>query len=287
MPTLASDNQAILRSLQLHGYSERTQQAYSRELLKLVEHFNEPMSALSTEQVVDYLLFLKTTLGPATVKMARHAIRFYFRRVLGYELAQLPYIRIPHVYTLPNVLTLGEVRNLVDVEPALHYKVFFWTVYSLGLRLSEALSLQPCHIDSKRSLVHVHCGKGAKDRYVPLPTRTVEMLRLYWRTHKNPHLIFPATPRDPNAANQAEVPMSRCSVQAALQRAVRRVGISKRVYLHTLRHTYATHLLEAGVSLTLIQKYLGHASLTATMLYLHLTTQGQETAINTIDRLMQ
>jgi integrase/recombinase XerD len=167
-----------------------------------------------------------------------------------------------------------------------HNKAFFWTVYSLGLRLQEGLHLQVGDIDSARMVVHVHRGKGAKDRYVPLPPRTLAVLRQYWATHRHEVWLFPATGRDHAQASKATEPMARVSVHGAMKRVVRELGIRKRVTIHTLRHSYATHLLEAGVNLRLIQQYLGHGSLQATMIYLHLTSLGQEQARATIERLM-
>jgi len=289
MPISSTHRQRILEDMALYGYSERTQQAYMRELDKFARHFRIEPDTLTESQVRDYVVYLtsKTSLSSASIKMALSAIRFYLRRVLACDNADLPYIRLRHEVRLPDVLTIGEVRAIIDQTSALHHKTFLWTTYSLGLRLSEALSLQPGDIDSQRRLVHVHRGKGARDRYVPLPSRTLHMLRDYWRTHRNPRLLFPAAPHIPTLALRSSVHLSRAAVQQALKKSVRRLRISKRVSPHTLRHSYATHLLEAGVSLRLIQQYLGHARLSATLLYLHLTTRGQEYALDTIEGLMR
>jgi integrase/recombinase XerD len=142
-------------------------------------------------------------------------------------------------------------------------------------------------VDSQRMLVHVHRGKGARDRYVPLPAKTLTMLRRYWASHRNPAWLFPATGRSRKLAPTATEPMGKASVQGAMRRVVLGLGLRKSVSIHTLRHSYATHLLEAGVNLRLIQQYLGHSSLQTTMVYLHLTSQGQQEAIDTIGRLMQ
>jgi integrase/recombinase XerD len=146
--------------------------------------------------------------------------------------------------------------------------------------------LQVADIDSARMVVHVHRGKGAKDRYIPLPVRTLQMLRQYWVSHRNQVWLFPATGRDHDEASAASGPMARSSVHGAMKRVVQQLGFRKRITIHTLRHSYATHLLEAGVNLRLIQQYLGHSSLQATMVYLHLTSLGQEQARVTIDKLM-
>ena len=136
-------------------------------------------------------------------------------------------------------------------------------------------------------MVHVHRGKGAKDRFVPLPSSTLKTLREYWATHRHPTWLFPATGRDHRRAASADGPMERSSVQGALRRVVRDLGLRKAISLHTLRHSYATHLLEAGVNLRLIQQYLGHSSLQTTMVYLHLTSVSQGQARERIEALME
>ena len=135
-------------------------------------------------------------------------------------------------------------------------------------------------------LVHVHRGKGAKDRYVPLPSRTLKVLREYGATHRHPKWLFPARGPDGQPTATADQPMERSSVQKALSRVVQELEFQKAISVHSLRHSYATHLLEAGVNLRVIQQYLGHSSLNTTMVYLHLTTASQEQAVSQIERLM-
>jgi integrase len=155
------------------------------------------------------------------------------------------------------------------------------------LRLTEALNLEVSDIDSARMMLHVHRGKGAKDRFVPLPKTALSILRKHWKVHRNPRLLFPAFGRDSRSASTATTPMAISSVQGAFRAAKREAGTSKRgVSIHTLRHSYATHLLEAGVNLRVIQQNLGHASLETTMVYLHLTRKGHEDAYALIDGLM-
>jgi integrase len=137
-------------------------------------------------------------------------------------------------------------------------------------------------------MIHVHRGKGAKDRFVPLPEETLLLLRRYWKTHKNPVLIFPALGRGHKNASASETPMAIDSVQGAFRRARFSAGIRKRrVSIHTLRHSYATHLLEAGVNIRVIRRYLGHSQLETTMVYLHLTQKGQEDAYHVINSVMK
>jgi hypothetical protein len=157
----------------------------------------------------------------------------------------------------------------------------------LGLRLHEALFLQVSDLDGQRLQVHVHRGKGAKDRYVPLPTDTLALLRTYWNTHRNTTWLLPATGRDQKQSASAASPMRRTSVPGAFRKATRRAGLPKMgVAIHTLRHSYAPPLLAAGVKPRLIQRSLGHAQLDTTMVYLHLTHKGQEDAYERLNTLM-
>jgi integrase/recombinase XerD len=278
----------MIQDLQIAGLSERTQEAYVRSVRKLAEHYGQAPDQLSEKQVREYFLFLKNgrRFASATLKMAFYGIRFFYTHTVPREWATLQKFRVAKEKKLPDVLTVDEVRRLIDAVRTAHNKAYLWTVYSLGLRLNEGLHLQVGDIDSGRMLVHVHRGKGAKDRYIPLPPKTLAMLRDYWATHRNPKWLFPATGRSGNDGPTATGPMAATSVQGALRRVVLELGFKKSVSVHTLRHSYATHLLEAGVSLRLIQQYLGHSSLQTTTVYLHLTSQGQERARATIDRLM-
>jgi integrase/recombinase XerD len=277
------------QDLQLAGLSERTQDAYLRAVRQFAEHFRTPPDRLTEEQLREYFLFLKNEkhFASASLLLAFHGIRFFYRRTVPRDWETLKQLRIPKSKALPDVLSPDEVRRLIDAVRTPHNRVYFWTLYSLGLRLTEGLHLQVGDIQAERKLVHVHRGKGAKDRYVPLPPRTLALLREYWGSHRHPRWIFPAVGRDSASASTALRPMERTSVQGALRRVVRQLDFKKRVSIHTLRHSYATHLLEAGVNLRLIQQYLGHSSLQTTTLYLHLTSKGQEHAVETIERLMQ
>jgi integrase/recombinase XerD len=277
------------QDLQLAGLSERTQEAYLRAVRQLAAHFKLPPDQITEPQLREYFLFLKNDkrFASASLKIAFCGIKFFFTRTVPRDWETLARIRVPRAKTLPDVLTTDEVRRLIDAVRTPHNKAYLWTVYSLGLRLGEGLHLQVGDIDSQRMLVHVHRGKGAKDRYVPLPPKTLAMLREYWATHRNLLWLFPATGRDGQQGAKATGPMAKASVQGAMRRVVQEIGLKKSVHIHTLRHSYATHLLEAGVNLRLIQQYLGHSSLQTTMVYLHLTSQGQEQARATIDKLME
>jgi integrase/recombinase XerD len=280
--------QRMHQDLQLAGLAEGTQKMYLRAVRQLATHVNKPPGRITESEVRDYLLYLKNErkYSPSSLKIAASGIVFFYNYTVPRDWVLFKNLHIPRHQSLPDVLSVAEVRRLIDAVRTPHNKTFFWTVYSLGLRLQEALHLQVGDIDSARMVVHVHRGKGAKDRYIPLPVRTLRILRRYWASHRNPVWLFPATGRDHDEATAASEPMARSSVHGAMKRVVQDLGFRKRITIHTLRHSYATHLLEAGVSLRLIQQYLGHSSLQATTIYLHLTSLGQEQARATIEKLM-
>jgi integrase/recombinase XerD len=280
--------QQMQQDLQLAGLSERTQEAYLRAVRQLAAHFRQAPDQLTENQLREYLLYLKNDkqFAPSSLIVAACGIKFFYTHTAPRDWKTLQKLRVPRAKTLPDVMTIDEVRRLIDAVRTPHNRAYFWTVYSLGLRLQEGLNLQVGDIDGARMLVHVHHGKGAKDRYVPLPLRTLSLLRQYWATHRHPLWLFPATGRDHPHAASATGPMERSSVQGAMRRVVQELDFRKAISIHTLRHSYATHLLEAGVNLRLIQQYLGHSSLQTTMVYLHLTSLGQEQARAAIERVM-
>ena len=281
--------QRMTHDLRLAGLADRTQDAYLRAVRNLAAHFRTPPDRLSEDQVRQYLLHLKDDrhFAPASLGIAYSGIKFFYSHTAPRDWPTLKRLRAPAEHRLPDVLSVDEVRRLIAAVRTPHNRIYFQTVYSMGLRLGEGLHLQVGDIDSARMVVHVRHGKGAKDRYVPLPSSTLQALRDYWRTHRHPTWLFPATGRDHRAAATADRPMERSSVQGALRRVVRDLGFRKTISIHTLRHSYATHLLEAGVNLRLIQQYLGHRSLQTTMVYLHLTAASQEDARQRIEALME
>jgi len=189
---------------------------------------------------------------------------------------------------LPVVLSREEVWRILDEVSIPVYRVCLTTIYACGLRLMEGATLTVPQIDSSRMLVHVR-GKGAKDRLVPLPEATVEMLRDHWRTHRCPMWLFPAPTRkglEHSLATNAG-PVHRSSLQSAFRRALEKSGVHKKAHVHTLRHSWATHMLELGMSLRLVQVYLGHRSARTTQIYTHLTQQLHATAHDPVNRLMQ
>ena len=280
----------MTRDLQLRGYSLRTQEAYLRAVWQLTKFYGIAPDQLKEEQVRDYILHLKNEkhFAPSSLKIATVGIRFFYTHTEPRDWKTLQLVRVERQSRLPDVLTREEVHDIIAATRTIWNRSFFWTVYSCGLRLHEALHLQVGDIDSRRMMIHVHRGKGAKDRYVPLPASTLAMLRDYWKTHRNPVWLFPAHGRSHKLAATADHPMLKSSVQMALKRVVRQLGLKKRISPHTLRHSYATHLLEAPkpVNLRVLMQYLGHKSLQTTARYLHLTQAGHEQARAAIESVM-
>jgi len=280
--------QKMSEDLQLVGRSERTQQAYLRAVRKLAEFYKSSPEKISEQRVRKYFLTIKNVhhYAPGSLRVAFNGIRFFYTHTCKRNWKTLWQVKIPNSKALPEVLTIEQVHQIIDAVKVERIAVFLWTVYSMGLRLEEALNLQVGDIDAARGLVHIHRGKGAKDRYVPIPSTTLLWLRQYWLTHRHRRLLFPAEGRDHKQAATAKHPMAKSTVQKPLKQIVDKIGFGKKISLHTLRHSYASHLLEAGVSLKAIQKYLGHSSLQTTLIYLHLTETAEADARETIERVI-
>ena len=282
--------QRMIDTLQLNGKGERTQQAYARAVRMLSQFYDKTPDLVSEQELQQYFLHRKNVChwSPKTMRICYCGIRFFYEKVLDRNWRILGILRAQNERRLPAVLSIEEVRSLFARIKTFHNYAYLSTVYSCGLRLHEGLHLEVSDIDSSRMMIHVHRGKGAKDRYVALPQATLKLLRRYWLTHRHPRLLFPALGRSGRGAKQSQTPMAKSSVQGAFRRAKFAAAIGKKgVAIHTLRHSYATHLLEAGVNLRTIQRYMGHAQLETTMLYLHLTQKGQEDACQLINQVME
>ena len=279
----------MMNDMQLHGFAKRTHQAYVRTVRQLQQFYNLSPETISEEQLRDYFIHRKNVShwSPSTMRIAYNGIKFFYTYTLKRDWSILMLVRAESEHKLPTVLTIEEVRSILHAVNTPHNKAYLTLVYSCGLRLQEALHLQVADVDGNRKLIHVRLGKGAKDRYVPLPDSTLKVLREYWKTHRNETWIFPSIGRSGKEGPSATVPMGKATVQGALRRVLKELPtIAKPVRVHTFRHSYATHLLEAGVNIRLVQQYLGHASLASTMIYAHVTRVGQQDACERINRLM-
>jgi site-specific recombinase XerD len=281
--------QRFIEDLQLHGMSARTQQAYVRAVRQLAEHFRKSPAEVTEEELRRYFLYVKNVKqwSRATMTLAICGIKRFYEQTLKCDWTTLHIVRPAKEKRLPVILTREEVHRILGTIRLLRYRACLTTIYACGLRIKEGTHLQVADIDSARMLVHVRLGKGGKDRYVPLPQNTLELLRMYWKTHRNPVWLFPATGRGGIHERDATHPTCLDNVQAAFRAALKETGINKKASVHTLRHSYATHLLEAGVNLRQIQVYLGHTSVQTTSFYTHLTTITSTQATDTINDLMK
>ena len=280
--------QRMIEDMQLRGLSIKTQETYLRQVRQLVERCNKSPEKIMEEDLRDYFLYLKNEKRAArsTCTQALSAIKFFFEQTLKKDWRTFELVRPGKERKLPVVLSQDEVRRVLGCLRSFRHHVCLSTIYSCGLRVSEGVNLQVANLDSDRMVVHLRKGKGNKDRYVPLPDRTLALLRQYWSTHRHPRWFFPShTPRGV-PLSEATKPMSTSTLNKALRAACLESRIQKHVTPHTLRHSYATHLLEAGVNLRRIQSYLGHASLKSTSIYTHLTRDGEERAAEVINQVM-
>ncbi len=281
--------QRMIEDMQLRGLSEKTQEAYVRAVRQLAEHYGKSPDRISEEELRQYFLYLKNVkhASRSACTIALCGIKFFYQYTLRRQWTTLDLVRPPREKKLPVVLSTAEVRRILGCLHHQRYRVCLSTIYSCGLRVREGVHLQVRDIDSDRMSVHVRHGKGAKDRYVPLPQCTLEMLRQYWCTHRHAMWLFPARTRAGVPPSTATKPMSVSGVQKAFKAALQESGVQKPATVHTLRHSYATHLLEAGVNLRLIQAYLGHSSPQTTAIYTHVTRKAEDLAAEAIDRVME
>ena len=239
-----------------------------------------------------YLLYLKEKkkYAPSSMRIAVAAMQMFFGGVLGHDWKLFSIVRCPDLQRLPIVLSREEVRRLLSEVHESRFRVILQLIYSCGLRVGEAVSLRVGDIHAAESRIHIREAKGGKDRYVPLPATMLASLREFWKTHRHPQLIFPAVGRGwreraTERSAGANGTMSISSIQHCFRLARAGAGIKAEATVHTLRHSYATHLLEEGVSLRQIAAYLGHSSLDTTVIYTHLTAVSEARALEAIDKL--
>jgi site-specific recombinase XerD len=250
------------RDLKIRGYSESTQYSYVHAVKTLVRHFMRSPELLTLDDINEYQRHLaERKLSWSAYNQIVCALRFFFGITLqkDWDIERIPYQKTGR--KLPVVFSAAEILALLDAPSNIKHKAILSTLYAGGLRRSEALNLKVSDIDSDRMMVRIDQGKGKKDRYVPLSTRLLELLRRYWMACRPAHWLFPGQ-RDSG-------PLGRNSINKTFHRAKAAAGIDKPATLHTLRHSYATHLLESGVNLRVIQRLLGHRSIKSTEIYTH------------------
>lgn len=259
----------MLDELQRRNYAQNTVRAYISAVEEFAAYFRKRPDQLGPEHIRAYQvhLFRDRKLSPGTVEQRGAALRFFFVKTLRrpYLPDHIPFPKRPR--RLPTVLSQDEVARLIEGASNLMHRTILMTLYSTGLRRAELCALKVADIDSQRMVVHVVQGKGGRDRDVLLSPKLLETLREYWRWIKPKTYLFPGMVNN----WRADVPINHKVVWVAVKEAAQRAGITKRVSPHTLRHSFATHMLEAGADLRTIQVLLGHAKLADTTVYLHLS----------------
>ncbi len=270
----------MYEDLQLRGFAETTQEAYVGAVKGLANYYDRSPSKLTEEELRHYFLYLvnERQVAASTFTIHISGIKFFFETTLEREWKIFGLVRPKKRKKLPVVLSLKEVRHLLSLIKSSIPKMAFTLIYSCGLRLSEATHMKLEDIDSERMQVLVRNGKGGKDRSVPLPEKTLKLLRSYYRLVRPQPYLFPNKTGTDHIHNN--------TVQRTLKAVLRQSGIKKNASVHSLRHSYATHLHENGVSLRTLQELLGHKSPSSTALYTHLTQTTMSTLTATINHLM-
>ena len=273
----------MLEELQRRNYSDSTVRVYLATIRDFAKHFDRPPDRLGAEHIRRFQVYLlkEKKLAVASVKQRASALRFFFVKTLKrpYMLEHIPYPKQPR--RLPTVLSEEEVARLIDAASNLLHRAMLMTLYSTGVRRAELCRLKVSDVDSTRMILHIREGKGGCDRDVPLSPTLLETLREYWRWMKPKTYLFPGTVKN----WRSDVPITDKIPWHACREAAKRAGIEKRVTPHILRHSYATHLLEAGADLRTIQILLGHAKLEHTVLYLHLSQRHLRAVTNPLESL--
>jgi integrase/recombinase XerD len=268
----------FLEDMQLHGFSRGTQKAYVYSVHKMARFFHKSPDLLNEEQLRQYFLHLSHTVSHSTATVDLCAIKFLFQKTVHRSWPTLDLARPQKRKNVPVVLSRQEVHSILSRIRFPVYRACLTTIYSCGLRLSEGIHIRPSDIDTANMLVRVR-GKGQIERYVPFSQKTLELWRTFWKTHRSKEWIFPSRRIEGQ-------PVDGRNLQKAFTVALHSSGIKKPAHVHTLRHSYATHLMEAGVNLRIIQIILGHGSLKSTCIYTHLTPQIQQSVLKTIDTLV-
>jgi integrase/recombinase XerD len=275
--------QLMLDELQRRNYSPNTVRSYIHSVEDFSKYFHRSPERLGPSHIREYQvhLFRDRKLSPVTIQSRCAALRFLFVKALRrpYLLDKIPFPKRPK--KLPTVLSPEEVARLIDSARNLMHRTMLMTLYATGLRRAELCHLKVSDIDSERMVIHVHQGKGSRDRDVLLTPKLLETLREYWRWMKPKTYLFPGTVKN----WRADVPINEKNVWRAVAEAAKQAGIKKHVSPHTLRHSFATHMLEAGADLRTIQLLLGHSSLETSTVYLHLSRRHLQTTPSPLEAI--
>ena len=277
--------QKMLEELQRRNYSQATIRGYILAVKQFAEYFHKSPDLLGAEEVRQFQLYLLNDrkLAPSTVGIRMSALRFFYWKTLKRRDTTFDDMLIPKKQEkLPVVLSPDEVKALIEAASTPTYYTILTVLYGTGMRRTEASRLMVSDIDSERMVIHIHQGKGGRDRDVPMTPNLLSALRQYWRFKQPKTYLFPTPYAE---GSDQEQPISDKTVWYAVKDAAKRAGIAKKIGPHTLRHSFATHLMESGADLRTIQLLLGHARLDHTLVYLHLSQRHLKAAINPLDQL--
>jgi integrase/recombinase XerD len=216
------------KHLKLKGLRPKTIEAYSRAIRRVGNYFDAQIDRLTLDQLLDYFNDLLDSHSWSAVKLDLYGLKFFYTHVLNKTWKDIPLIKPPKTTRIPDIVTIEQANQLFSATDKLSYKVFFFTLYSMGLRLGEGINLTVADIDSVNMRVHIRNAKGNKDRLVPLPERTLRIMRTFWRIHKHPVFIFPNRKRGLKNAHRVDSPLDRGGIQTAIKTIVQRIGIKKK-----------------------------------------------------------
>jgi site-specific recombinase XerD len=275
----------MIDDMTLHGFKRKTITAYVACVARFARHFGKSPDVLGTAEIRSYLLYLTHDrhVSSSTYNQALCALKFLYRVTLRKDWGLDGLARCRQQIKLPVVLSIDEVTRFFQAITSLRHRAILMTAYAAGLRISEVLALRIDDIDSQRMVIRVRQGKGSKDRYVMLSPRLLTLLREYWKAHRRRKVYKPSPWLFPG--NVPGQPITDGAVYEACEEACRAAGLEKHVTVHTLRHTFATHLLESGTDLRTIQILLGHRNLNTTARYLHVATAALQSTRSPLDRL--
>lgn len=279
--------QRMIEEMQLRGLAKSTQKSYVYTVRRLAAYYDRSPEQITDDEIRSYYLYLcnEKQLAQSSLQVTILALRFFYEKTLKRKLPTLDILKARRGKTVPVVLSIEEVQAVLSQLTKPYYRVCLSTIYGCGLRVSEGAGLRVSEIDSGRMQVHLRARKGNKDRRVPLAPQILSQLRTFWCEHRDPVWLFPARGRW-HYQSPADKAMSDRGVQAAFKLALEASDVNKAATVHSLRHSWATHLLEAGVNLRLIQSWLGHTSPRTTAHYTHLTQKAEAVAVQQLSKVM-
>jgi len=271
--------QRMLEDMELHSLSANTQDRYIKGVRKLSRYYKRSPEKINENEVRDFIISLirESGLAPDTIRVIFYGVKFFYQKTLAREWKIFDVIRLPKPMHLPAVLSFEEIKKIFSHIRHPTYLMALVLIYACGLRRSECLNLRVEDIDSSRMVVKVK-GKGNKMRYVPLPQHVLHLLRKYWRLNRPRPWLF--------KSQKTGKPIGASSIQVAFQDARMKANINKNATIHTLRHSYATHLLENGVDVRIIQDALGHKCPGSTVIYTHLTAKTDQILNDAVNQMM-